>query len=271
MKNNTKIKIFILFTLIISSGFALNVSAAELTATITYPNRCDDCPLGWVAQGGHADCSGGCPGGANYLYCKGCYQLDGALLPCGSLLASSYASYAAGFKATQVGWTKPLKNNGYAGAASTYPRTCKYNATPPSIACSSNSQCGTNGLTGSPFCQSGNVYQNYITYTCNNLGTASSSCSNSTTAQLQTTCSGSQTCVSGSCTNTCTSNYQQRCVGNNIYWYDSCGVQGSLIQYCSNRCSGSTCITNYCTQNSSQRCSGSNLYWYDSSTGHSGA
>ena len=333
MKNITKIKIFILFTLIISSGFALNVSAAELTATITYPNRCDDCPLGWVVVGGHPDCSGGCPGGSKYLACKSCYRLDGDLLPCGSILTSSYASYAAGFKATQVGWTTPLKSNGWSGAASTYPRTCKYNATPPvyicnsnsacgtsgltgspfcqygnvyqnyitytcnnpgtalsscsnsttaqlqttctgsqtcangsctAVTCATNTACGTSGLTGSPFCQSGNVYQNYTTYTCNNPGTASSSCSNSTTAQLQTTCTGTQTCTNGSCTTSCTQNYQQRCVGSNIYWYDSCGVQGSFIQYCSNGCSGNTCITNTCTYHASQRCSGSYLYWYDS-------
>ncbi|MCX6723362.1 MAG: hypothetical protein NT094_04870, partial [Candidatus Staskawiczbacteria bacterium] len=46
------------------------------------------------------------------------------------------------------------------------------------IACSSNSNCGNNGLIDSPFCQSGNVYQNYKTYTCHNPGTASSSCTN---------------------------------------------------------------------------------------------
>lgn len=74
-----------------------------------------------------------------------------------------------------------------------------YNITPTYITCSTNSQCGTNGYTGSPFCQSGNVYQNYITHTCNNPGTSSSFCSNSPTAQLKTTCSSGQTCQNGEC------------------------------------------------------------------------
>jgi len=69
------------------------------------------------------------------------------------------------------------------------------------ISCSTNSQCGTNAFTGSPFCQGSNVYQNYITYTCNNAGTSNSYCSNNTVAQLQTTCTGNQTCLNGSCVN----------------------------------------------------------------------
>ena len=114
------------------------------------------------------------------------------------------------------------------------------------IACSTNSQCGTNGVVGSPFCQSNNVYQNYTTHTCNNPGTATSYCSDSTTAQLQNTCTGSQICTNGSCNNnnTCTSNYQQRCSGSNLYWYDSCGNQQNLIQYCPNGCSGNSCTIN---------------------------
>ncbi|MCX6723363.1 MAG: hypothetical protein NT094_04875, partial [Candidatus Staskawiczbacteria bacterium] len=142
-------------------------------------------------------------------------------------------------------------------------QTCS-NGSCSAISCSNNSQCGTNGFTGNLFCQSGNVYQNYINYTCNNPGTASSSCSNYTTAQLQTTCTGNQTCSNGSCGNSCTQNYQQRCSGSNLYWYDSCNNQGNLIQYCTNGCSGNSCIVNNCTSNYQQRCSGNNLYWYDS-------
>jgi uncharacterized repeat protein (TIGR01451 family) len=71
--------------------------------------------------------------------------------------------------------------------------------------------------------------------------------------------------------NNCTPNYQQRCIGSNIFWYDSCGNQGSLIQYCSNGCSGNTCINgcvgnscNSCSSGYQQRCLGNNLYWFDS-------
>jgi len=122
------------------------------------------------------------------------------------------------------------------------------------IACHTDSDCGTNGITGGLFCQNNNVYQNYKTYTCNNPGTASSSCSNTTSAQLQTTCTSNQTCSSGSCVNTCTQNYQQRCVGTSMYWYDSCGNQGSYVGTC-----GNTCTANY-----QQRCNGNSMYWYDS-------
>jgi len=65
----------------------------------------------------------------------------------------------------------------------------------------------------------------------------------------------------------CTSNYQERCSGSNLYWYDSCGNQQNLIQYCSNGCYNGACLNNYnnnCTYHSYERCSGSYLYWYDS-------
>lgn len=119
------------------------------------------------------------------------------------------------------------------------------------------------------FCQGNNIYQNYITYTCNNAGTSSSYCTSATTAQLQTTCTGAQTCSNGSCTNNCTSNYQARCSGNYLYWYDSCGNQQSSIQYCSNGCYNNACQNNNynynnCTSNYQARCSGNYLYWYDS-------
>ena len=132
------------------------------------------------------------------------------------------------------------------------------------IICSSDSQCGTNGLVGGLFCQGNSVYQNYINYTCHYPGTVSSFCSNSTTSQLQTTCTGNQVCTNGSCTNNCTPNYQQRCFGSNLYWYDSCGNQGNFIQYCANGCSNGACLNNNCTPNAQQRCSGNSLYWYDS-------
>jgi len=68
------------------------------------------------------------------------------------------------------------------------------------IICSTNSDCGTSGLMGNLFCQGNDVYQNYITYICNNPSTELSSCTNSITAQLQTTCNSSQICSDGNCT-----------------------------------------------------------------------
>src|SRR3989344_885931 len=69
------------------------------------------------------------------------------------------------------------------------------------VVCNNNADCGTNGYTGGPFCQGNSVYQNFTTYTCNNPGTQNSFCSNSTAAQLQQTCSNTQTCSNGSCSN----------------------------------------------------------------------
>ncbi len=100
------------------------------------------------------------------------------------------------------------------------------------IGCRTNLDCGTDAVYGSAFCQGNNVYQNYKTYTCNNPGTSSSTCSSSITARLQTTCYGSQACTNGSCTSSCTQNYQQRCIGTSMYWYDSCGTQGNYVGTC---------------------------------------
>ncbi|MFA6189966.1 MAG: hypothetical protein WC711_00405 [Candidatus Staskawiczbacteria bacterium] len=122
------------------------------------------------------------------------------------------------------------------------------------INCYTNSECGTNGFVGDPFCQGNSVYRNYKTYTCNNPGTSSSSCTNSTVAQLQSTCLANQTCTNGSCTSNCTANYEQRCVGTSLYWFNSCGVQGSYIGTCGNNC----------TPNYQQRCVGTSMYWFDS-------
>ena len=133
-----------------------------------------------------------------------------------------------------------------------------------SIACRTNSECGTDGYTGSPFCQNNDVYRNYRNYTCNNPGTTSSFCTNSTHAQLQINCTGNQTCSNGSCSNNCILNTERRCVGNNAYWFDSCGNQGNLIEYCANGCSNGTCIINNCTPNTERRCVGNNIYWFDS-------
>ncbi len=137
----------------------------------------------------------------------------------------------------------------------------------PNITCASNSECGANGFTGSPFCQNNNVYQNYITYTCSNPGTANSSCSNSTSAQLKSNCTGNQTCSNGSCGSSCTYHSYQQCSGNNLYWFDSCGTQQDLIQYCQNGCQNNSCSYNpygNCTYHAYKLCQGNDIYWYDS-------
>jgi len=67
------------------------------------------------------------------------------------------------------------------------------------IICSTNAQCGTSGFIDNISCQTNDVYQNYKTYTCNNPGTTSSSCSNNTVLQLKQMCAGAQGCNTGGC------------------------------------------------------------------------
>ena len=218
------------------------------------------------------------------------------------------------------------------------------------IPCSSNTDCGTNGYEGSPFCQGNSIYKNFRTYTCNNPGSANSSCSSSINPQLFNNCSSDQVCSNGSCSvqnnlvascyatpspansnqnvsfiatatggngiytyswsgacsgagqvcantfsqsgtqtatvnvtsdsqttsavcsvninQSCAQQASQRCVGNNVYWYDSCGNQGNLIQTCgyNQNCQNGNCQNNQnnCSYHSYQRCVGNYLYWYDS-------
>jgi len=165
--------------------------------------------------------------------------------------------------------------------------------TPP--ACSSNTDCGSNGYTGSNFCQSNSVYQNYTTYTCNNPGTAQSYCSTNTNPQLQTTCSSNQTCQAGACVNqniSCSSNTDcgsngytgsNFCQSNSVYknyLTYTCNNAGTTQSYCSTNtvanlqqtcnsnqtCSSGSCNNqNTCTQNSYKQCgAGNSVYWYDS-------
>jgi hypothetical protein len=160
-------------------------------------------------------------------------------------------------------------------------QTCS-NGSCMAVTCSNNSDCGTNGITGSQFCGTNNsIYQTYRTYTCINAGTSSSYCSNSTTNQQQQSCGYNQTCNNGSCTNTyvppvnnCTYHAYTRCSGNGVYWFDSCGVQEDLYQSCqyNQTCQNNSCTNTYiynppvnnCSYHSYLRCSGNSLYWYDS-------
>ena len=59
------------------------------------------------------------------------------------------------------------------------------------ILCSTNNECGTNGWINQPSCSSGNVVQDYKTWTCNNSGTVSSYCSSKQPCQYG--------CLNGTC------------------------------------------------------------------------
>src|SRR3989344_8445910 len=62
------------------------------------------------------------------------------------------------------------------------------------VVCSQNSVCGTSQFFRSQTCRENSIYQDYLTYTCHNPGTAQASCSSSTDSQFVQTCSPNQKC-----------------------------------------------------------------------------
>jgi fimbrial isopeptide formation D2 family protein len=178
--------------------------------------------------------------GGNGLYS---YLWSGACTGSGASCSNSFTS-----PGTHTAGITVISGSSSASAS------CSVSVNQANIICWTNTDCGSNGNVGGPYCQGNNVYQNYKTYTCNNAGTSFSSCTNTIIPQLQATCLTNQICGNGSCTNTCTANYQQRCVGTSMYWFDSCGVQGNYVGAC-----GNTCTANY-----QQRCVGTSMYWFDS-------
>jgi len=63
--------------------------------------------------------------------------------------------------------------------------------------CNLNSDCGTDGFIGNDYCSLNNVWDTYRTYTCNNPGTATSSCSYTENNQTKEVCTAG--CNLGAC------------------------------------------------------------------------
>ncbi len=114
------------------------------------------------------------------------------------------------------------------------------------IVCHNDSECGTNGFIGNPFCTNNDVFQSFITYTCNNPGQANSYCSNSSANQLKQDC-GDNSC--GNWSNICMNNnvYRQRtcqnrgCSNGNCYLTNS--TEEQIVEICQNGCTSGTCNT----------------------------
>lgn len=157
------------------------------------------------------------------------------------------------------------------------------------VACTTNSDCGTNTFSSGAYsCQSNNLYQDYITYTCNNAGTANASCTSGKEAKQIQTCTNNQKCQIGlwytgcvsptntnnntntsNANNSYQSNSYQRCVNNAVYWFDSNGSQQSLYQTCANNqtCSNNSCIVAAslsCASHAIKGCINNAVYWYNS-------
>ncbi|MBR9691668.1 S8 family serine peptidase [Candidatus Woesearchaeota archaeon] len=140
-------------------------------------------------------------------------------------------------------------NNGTASAScssstapvlnETCPDTCT-NGTCDSVECFSDTDCGTDYYDIS-YCSSGDVYNNFTDYTCNDPGNASSSCSNATTPNLNETCSyGCDLgfCVACSSNSDCGDNFwtgSRYCSGGDV-WQDYmkyvCYDDGTVSSYC---------------------------------------
>ena len=95
------------------------------------------------------------------------------------------------------------------------------------IACLNDNECGINGFIGNNFCINNGVFKSFLTFTCNNPGTSTSFCSNSTEARLNQTCE--DMCFNGAC-------IERVCTNN-----EQCGNR-SLIN---NFCSGNNVFSNY--------------------------
>ncbi|VVB78231.1 Uncharacterised protein [uncultured archaeon] len=90
------------------------------------------------------------------------------------------------------------------------------------IICSKNSDCGADGFFGDNFCLGKNISRNYLTFTCNNPGLNTSSCSNKTNQKAISTCSYS--CNNASCIQppVCTKNFD--CDDKNSSTEDLCVI-----------------------------------------------
>jgi hypothetical protein len=135
------------------------------------------------------------------------------------------------------------------------------------IACADDMDCGTDGYTGAPVCQNGDVYQDFTSYMCTDGGSLSASCASSTQIQLKESCQYG--CNNGACVNesqiVCfddtdcgTDGFtgQPFCQGDNVYQdFTSymCTDGGSLsascssdsdatfVEHCEFGCFGGTC------------------------------
>jgi mannan endo-1,4-beta-mannosidase len=113
----------------------------------------------------------------------------------------------------------------------------------PPITCSDNSDCGTDGLIGNPYCSDGDSWQSYRAYTCNNAGAENAHCSYEDTAQLVEECGGN--CIDGNCVSVncstdadCGADYWfgiLYCNGNDIFQTHrayTCNNPGTASSYC---------------------------------------
>ena len=91
------------------------------------------------------------------------------------------------------------------------------------VECYNHTMCGPdNDYIGDPFCQSGDVWQDQITHTCNYPGAGNSYCSNSTVSNLKEPC-GTDYCE----------NWQHNyCEDRDVYHNRTCHTRGCSVGVC---------------------------------------
>jgi hypothetical protein len=156
------------------------------------------------------------------------------------------------------------------------------------VECSTNTQCGNTGFVdGTKTCGLNNsVYQDYITYSCNEPGKTSSYCSHIVDNRLVQPCDNGQICYSGQCITTACGNLAYRITNfiNNYGYYVSCGdsryisnfdvnddkvINASDVFKAQYLMSEIECLSDRlsacCTANASQKCGADNkIYQFNS-------
>lgn len=111
------------------------------------------------------------------------------------------------------------------------------------VDCYTNTQCGINAWLNTPVCNGNNLFQPFITFTCNNPGELTSYCSDTTASLLKERCANG--CIDGRCRQGCASNDPQcdtrhDCVDNKCVLKSGC-------TYNNPSCSkGTRCFNNQC-------------------------
>lgn len=124
------------------------------------------------------------------------------------------------------------------------------------IACFDNSDCGSDKWIGDFLCVGKNLSRNYLNFMCNNPGTSSSFCFNSSSLLINQTCL--DICTGTSCKNIeCYADSD--CDDSNVGTEDKCLLPGTINSYCTHEpitcfsnidCGTNSLSNNFCSGNS---------------------
>jgi len=132
-------------------------------------------------------------------------------------------------------------------------------------ACNSNSNCGSNGYIGNPYCGGdGNLYRDYQSFTCDNAGTCAAVCNELISPQIWDNCLGNGcqngACIPNSCADSDGYNPNVQGIvsglrfGNTYSNTDSCATSTTVIEYyCVNE--NPTNLSVNCLSNTTTQCS----------------